>query len=78
MPKSYVGLCCGDSQSLVSVSDFHSQIEGTEFDGPILFDDMTEAEEALVDCPEGYRPVVVTVSVREIPAYQKKSDHKSD
>lgn len=54
---------------LVLASDWHSQIEGTEFDGPILWDDAETAENDLCDfggLPEDHMLVKVTLTISNL------------
>lgn len=65
----YVGLM-NEADKLVWASECNSQIEGSEFDGPVLWTDLESATEVLDDnggIPDGQRLVKVTVTIDEFP-----------
>ena len=60
-----VGVLCADG-TLLEVSDCNSQVEGSEFDGPVLWDTVDEAEDSMSECgdlPDGcaYCKVILTI-----------------
>jgi len=66
MKLHYVGLR-GPNGLLVWASECNSQLEGSEFDGPVLWGDLDEAIAANDECggvPDDHELVQVTVSYK--------------
>lgn len=66
MKLNYVGLR-GPNGLLVWASECNSQLEGSEFDGPVLWGDFDEAIAANDECggvPDDHELVAVTVSYK--------------